>query len=164
MTEGENLSTFFVNVGLYQEVTGEHEYGCWIDCKDGNHKRMCKNCCEWETEEHKYVETTHKCECGAYDPKYVDVKISVDVKEKTVKQYIGFFPWGFYKDVTTYTATIQTDAVGVKVTKVEYQLNGSDKWIPGTVVCSDKPIENLNVKVTDSNGKNHEYTYPAPVV
>ena len=39
------------------------------------------------------------------------------------------------------------------------QLNGGSKWIPGAIVCSDKPIETLNVRVWDSNGIVHEYTY-----
>ena len=86
------------------------------------------------------------------------MKISVDVKEKTTKQYSGFLFWGTWKNVTTYTTTIKTEANGVKVTKVQYQLNGG-RWTTGTCVSSDKPIETLKVKAWDNKGIVHEYTY-----
>ena len=159
VTENAKLSTCCVCAELYKTVTAnEHDFGCWIDCKDGNHKHICKNCGEVETEEHSYDKDTHKCVCGAYDPSVADVKISVDVKEKTTKQFSGFLFWGTWKNVTTYTATIKTEATGVKVTKVQYQLNGG-KWMTGTSVSSDKPIETLKVKAWDSNGNVHEYLY-----
>ena len=87
------------------------------------------------------------------------MKISVDVKEKTSKQYVGWWPWGSYKNVTTYTATIKTEATGVRVTKVQYQLNGG-RWTTGTCISSDKPINSLKVKVTDNKGNVYEYRWP----
>jgi len=160
---GEKLSTCCVSAELYTTVTGEHDFGnCWIDCKDGvNHMHVCKNCGKVETETHEYNNETHKCVCGAFDPDEVNVKISVvDVKEKTSKQYVGFFPFGYYKNVKTYNATIKTETSGVKIAKVQYQLNGSSKWITGTSVSSDKPIETPKVKAWDNNCKLYEYEWP----
>ena len=158
VTDGAKLSTNSVEAELYVEASGDHVWGAWTDCKDGeNHKRVCKNCGETETEAHSYGES-HKCVCGAYDPEESSVTISASVKEKTEKQYVGFWPFGYYKNVKTYTATIKTEATGTKVTKVQYQLNGG-KWTTGTSVSSDKPINSLKVRVTDSNGKVYDYTY-----
>ena len=162
-TEDEKLSTSKVSAELYIKVTGEHEFGCWVDCKDGkHHKRECKYCHTVEYDYHNFGESGEglTCEvCGAANPAKSSVKISVDVKEKTTKKYIGWWPWGYYKTVTTYTATIKTEAKGVKVTKVQYQMNGG-KWTTGTCVTSEKPIESLKVKAWDSNCNIHEYEWP----
>ena len=165
VTNGK-LSTNYVCAELFKTVSGEHDYGKAIYVDQTNHKYVCKNCGDVKTEAHSYDETTHKCVCGAFDPAESSVKISVDVKEKTSKQYVGWWFWGTWKDVTTYTATIKTEAKGVKVTKVQYQLNGG-RWTNGTCVSSDKPIESLKVKAWDNNGKLYEYAWqeaPAPVL
>ena len=158
VTENAKLSTCCTCAELYKTVTsGEHDYKYVNKC-NGTHDKICKNCGEKTNESCVYNPDTHKCVCGAYDPHEADVKISVDVKTKNTKQYSGFLFWGTWKNVTTYTATIKTEATGVKVTKVQYQLNGG-KWMTGTSVSSDKPIETLKVKAWDSNGNVHEYTY-----
>ncbi|MDO4938712.1 MAG: hypothetical protein Q4E54_01975 [Lachnospiraceae bacterium] len=162
-TEGSKLSTCCVSAELYEKVTGEHKYGeCWTDCKDGeNHKQVCKNCGKEVTEPHVFEEGSELAckKCGAANPAKSGVKISVTVKEETQKQRTGFWIFGKTKTVKVYKATIKTEATGVKVSKVEYSLNGG-KWTKGTTVTSNNPIESLKVRVTDKNGKVYEYTYP----
>ena len=158
VTDGAKLSTYYVFAELYEEVTGAHEYGKAIYVDKTNHKLVCKHCFDVKTEPHDYDEETGYCVCGAFDPEKVNVKISVDVKEKTTKQYVGWGWTGSWKNATIYTATITTETAGVKVTRVQYQLNGG-KWTNGTNVSSEKPIESLKVKAWDSNGNVYEYTY-----
>ena len=132
--------------------------------KDSTHHWHAATCIHKDQKadyaEHTDSNKDGKCDkCGAKLSKpTAPVKISVSVKDKTETQYIGFWPFGYYKNVKTYTATIKTEATGTKVTKVQYQLNGG-RWTTGTSVSSDKPINSLKVRVTDSNGKVYDYTY-----
>ena len=162
VTDGQKLSTNTVRAELYTAVSGAHDYK-YVSKGNGTHDKVCRNCDDTVNEPCDYDETTHKCVCGAYDPAESSVKISVvDVKEKTTKQSVGILGWlfGRYKTVTTYTATIKTEAKGVRVTKVQYQLNGGGRWTNGTSVSSNKPIETLKVKAWDNNGNLYEYEWP----
>ena len=160
VTDGQKLSTNTVRAELYTTVSGAHDYE-YVSKGNGTHDKVCRNCNDTVNEPCVYDEMTHKCVCGAYDPAESSVKISVvDVKEKTTKQFSGFLFWGTWKNVTTYTATIKTEAKGVRVTKVQYQLNGGSKWITGSNVSSNKPIETLKVKAWDNKGNLYEYEWP----
>lgn len=153
------LSTCSVGAELYEEVTGVHSYEYVSKC-NGTHDKICKNCKEVKNENCVYDQEGNKCVCGAYDPSKVIVKISVvDMKVKTEKQFSGFLFWGKWKNVTTYTATIKTEAVGVMITKVQYQVN-CGKWMTGSSVCSDKPIEKMNIRALGSDGKWYTGEYP----
>lgn len=155
-----SLSTYYVGAELYTKVSGDHSYKYVNKC-NGTHDKICTKCGERTNEKCTYAEDTHKCDCGAYNPEEAKVEISVvDGGKKTTKQYVGIWPFGRYKEVTTYTATIKTEATGVKVRKVEYQLNGGKNWVTGTSVCSNKAINSLKVRVTDNKGNKYYYEYP----
>lgn len=155
---GGNLSPYYVGAELYKEVTGEHIYR-YVNMGNGTHDRICVNCGERTNEECVYDQAGEtRCVCGAFNPEKVEVRISVECKEKTTKQYIGVWPFGNWKDVVVFTAAIKTEATGVKVVRVEYQVNGG-RWMNGTFVSSYKPIENLKVRVWDNMGKMYEYEY-----
>ncbi|MDO4813393.1 MAG: hypothetical protein Q3995_07760 [Eubacteriales bacterium] len=156
VTDGANLSTCCVCAELYTTVSGDHDFGCWIDCKDGaNHKRQCKHCGEWETEAHDYDETTHKCVCGAYNPSCAVMDVTATYATKTQKQFSGFLFWGTWKNVTTYTATVKVNAEGMKVTKVEVAASENGYWTKGNTFTSNSEIEQFFVRVTTSDGEKH---------
>ena len=165
--EGNNLSLIYTSADLYEEVTGEHEFGCLIDCKDGTHKRICKNCGEEETGDCIYDNDTHKCICGAFDPdwQYLDVTATYD--SKTTKQFVGFLFFGTFKDVTTYTAKVNVEASGLKVKKIEVSATEKGCWTLGSTFTSSTEIEKFFVRVTTTNGEKQLFmvrdgiAYPA---
>ena len=138
-----------------------HEHLIYVNNGNGTHKVICSDCTETVKASEACVYDQNggtKCICGAKAPSKTDVKICVDVKEIKTKKFVGFLFWGTWKDVTTYTATIKTEATGVNVTKVQYQLNGG-RWTTGTCVSSDRSIRTLKIKAWDNTGKVYEYTY-----
>lgn len=165
--ENEKLSTCSVKAELYEEVTGEHDFGYWIDGKDGTHKRVCQNCGEVEIEAHDYDEATHKCVCGAYDPEYQSLNVTATYASKTQKQFSGFLFWGTWKSVTTYTATVKVETTGLKVKKVEVSANENCGWTKSNTYTSNEPIEKFYARVTTSDGNTQLYlirdgiAYPA---
>lgn len=172
-TEGAKLSTGYVGAMLYEEVTDEHDFGEWSDCGDGNHKRVCANCGAEEIEEHIFDETTHLCECGAYDPEAATVKVTATYGSKKNSGGIGLFGfinWLFgwnTKTTTTYTATVKTEAIGTKVTKVEVSASEDGSWAKSNTFTSNDPIETFYTRVTTSDGKTRLFlvrdgiAYPA---
>ena len=156
MTENAKLSTCCVCAELYTTISGEHDFGCWIDCKDGvNHKHICKYCGKTETDEHKYDETTHKCVCGAVDPSCTTVDVTATYATKTTMQFSGFLFWGTWKNVTTYTATVKATATGLKVTKVEVSADQKCGWTKSNTFTSNCKIEQFYVRVTTGDGTKH---------
>lgn len=160
--DGEMLSVYPVCAELYETVSGEHCFGCCTDCRNGTHKHICMNCGKVEIEAHSFNETTHRCVCGAFDPKPCGVTVKVIPCQQTQKQYVGFWPFGYYMTFTTYTYTIKTETVGVKVCKVEYKLCG--RWYCGSVLTSNTKLDQLEIRVTDSVGLKHTYTYNGTTV
>ena len=156
VTDGDKLSTKSVRAELYTEIAGDHVWGAWTDCKDGaNHKRVCKHCGMVETAEHSYDPDTHECVCGAYDPACATVDVSATYATKTQKQSGGLlgrlFGWS-KKTTTTYTATVNVNAVGVKVTKVEVAASENGAWTKSNTFTSNSEIEQFYARVTTSDG------------
>ena len=157
VTDGAKLSTCSVCAELYKEVTGEHEYGCWEDCKDGTHKHVCKYCGKTQIEAHKYDQITHKCICGAYDPSATSISVTATYATKAQKQSYGLLGWlfGKCKTVTTYTATVKVNAEGLKVTKVEVSADQKCGWTKSNTFTSNSEIGQFFVRVTTSDGTKH---------
>ena len=156
VTENAKLSTCYTCAELYTEVSGDHDFGAWIDCKDGeHHKRVCKNCGKVETKVHEYDNETHECVCGAYDPSCAVMDVTATYATKTTKQFSGFLFWGTWKNVTTYTATVKVNADGMKVTKIEVSANQNKGWTKSNTFTSNSEIEQFFVRVTTSDGETH---------
>lgn len=161
-----STGTSGTNAGFTQHIENlNHSFGAWTQAANGQHARTCSVCGETETESCTYG-ADHKCTvCGGYNPDDAVVRVNVTTSQRTSGwggfgwSWGGFgWNWGGGSRTTTYTATITATAIGTTVTKVEYQLDGG-RWTTGTSVSSNKPINSLNVRVWDSNGTAHEYTY-----
>ncbi len=157
--DGTKLSTCYVCAELYQDAVGDHDFGCWIDCNDGTHKHICKNCGKIEVQDHIYDDDTHECICGAYDKEYQYIKPSVTYDTKQTRHYYGWFDWlfGHGRNVTTYTATVSVDTAGVKVTKIEVAETENGTWIKSNTYTSCKEIDKFFVRITTDDGKVRLY-------
>ena len=159
IADGAKLSTCCVCAELYTTISGEHDFGCWIDCKDGvNHKHICKYCGKTETDEHHFDFATHKCiECGAYDPSATSISVTATYATKAQKQSYGLLGWlfGKCKTVTTYTATVKVNAEGLKATKVEVSADQKCGWTKSNTFTSNSEIGQFFVRVTTSDGTKH---------
>ena len=67
--------------------------------------------------------------------------------------------WGSSRS-TTYTAAITTNAIGTKVSKVEYSTNGGATWTTGNSFSSSSEITDFLIRVTDNKDvvRNYEYS------
>lgn len=158
LSGADSVSTSTVKAVLTETITANaHTFGALVNLKNGTHKHTCSACGEVETLNCVYDNDTHVCECGAYDPAFVNVKIDA-VVEKVTSRYLLFFTR------TTYRATITTAAEGTTVKKVEYSTNDGKSWKSGTSFTSSSAIEKFKVRVTDANGTVYNYTYPDDAV
>jgi len=155
----EDLTVSSKSAAAKLQVTGSHEWA-YKDNNDGStHKVYCSHCgkvkAEAEQHDYSYDETNHKCICGHVDPDFSGVK-TVTVKEtsKTSKTS-GSHRFGrSSRTKTTYTYTISTTQVNVKVKTIAYSLleGGKMQQIKNKQFTSDSKLSGFYIDVTDSNG------------
>ena len=160
----------------------EHSYGNkYTDNHDGTHSLMCVNCGDVETEDCTFG-TQHTCsKCGAYDPAFAKIEVSVSIKSSQSAYYpwggyggygnygyggygYGVYGWGGNLTSPTCTATITAKGTGTTVEKVEYSTNNGANWSTGTTFTSNSKIENFLIRITDGNKKIYNFKFINGVV
>jgi|GEM_PF-1964900 len=145
----------------FVQVTSEEHCIAYKHDGDGKHVAYCTKCDYIEdAEAHKYDKDTHLCECGKKDPSYFCVT-DVDVNEKTIVTYSGFWIW--LKKNVSYQYNIVPKTQGTKVVKIEYsfdkELTENNKWKTGATISSLVPITTMLIRVTDANGSVSLWQY-----
>ena len=164
-----STSTNGANAMFTKHVESDtHSFGAWTS-KNGVHTRKCSICGTEENGSCVYGDD-HKCTtCGAYDPTAVKVEVSVSLSQRTSGGnqggFGGIFEFlfggfgGGNRTTTTYTATINARATGTTVARTEYSTNNGASWTSGTIVTSNSQIGAFLIRITDSNGTVHNYSY-----
>lgn len=160
-----STSTNGANAAFTKHVESDtHSFGNWTS-RDGKHEHKCSVCGATEEGNCTYG-GDHKCTtCGAYDPATVSVNVNVVLSQRTSGGNQGFggvFGWlfgGGNRGTTTYTATINVTVTGATASRVEYSTNGGSSWVNGNTVTSNSQIGDFLIRVTDSNGKVHNFKY-----
>lgn len=149
LASATSVMPYVVRCELRKDATDSHNYGPWLNNKNGTHTKQCTLCTGIETENCKYDEVTHLCVCGAYDPAFKSVNVSVNVKKSTTGRLLK---------VTTYNYTISTEAVGCKVAAVQYHVT-DNLWLTGKNFTWVSKVKKLDIRVIDTDGGMHYFAY-----
>ncbi|GEM_PF-2249999 len=145
----ENGELVLSNVKTTAEVRDYGEHSVEYRQVDADHHQViCTKCgTTLTTDEHHYDLPDHKCVCGKINPAYCCVT-TVNVTEKNVVSYSGFWIWMRKTTKTQYT--IVPVAQNVRVSKVQYSTDGQN-WTTGRTFTTDLKVSPLYIRVTDSN-------------